>query len=231
MFQNFVLLDVSFRILVIRTQFLVNVPVLSKQNVSNCEPYTVFCGYVPDMPLKPNLNKDSEQVKLKNIGKGGGADEVRKSTNLKNTNNLSMSLTSCKYKVAKNAIKLTITTSPTNIPVDLSISGSLTVRLRILRIIRPRCVVKPVFMTIEQVFCFVSRIFEPQQIQVFEVQIQEMCWIWNLPIGIDQPVRLASFTQISPQPTRQSAATSVYYSGIYVSPGTRSLLSIISSLP
>ena len=90
------------------------------------------------MPLKPNLSKESEYAKLKNMGSGGGADEVRKSTNLKNTNSLSISLTSCKYKVAKNVIKLTITTSATKMPVDLSMSGSLTVRFNIFLMIRPR---------------------------------------------------------------------------------------------
>ena len=83
-----------FSTFVIFTSGRVKVPVLSKQNIFNREPSTVFCGSVPEIPLEPNLYKEKEYARLNRIGKGGGAEDAKKSINLKKTNSLSMSLTS-----------------------------------------------------------------------------------------------------------------------------------------
>lgn len=174
------------------TSFLVNVPVLSKQNVLICAPSTVFCGYVPVMPLYPSLNKHIEQARLKNMGRGGGADDDRNSMHLKNTMTLSISYLSIKNMVAKNMIKPMITTSNTNMRVVLMISGSLTVLFIIFLIILPRCVVKPVLITTEYVFpFFVYSTLDPSQIHILELLISDSYYILNLPIGNDSPVKFA----------------------------------------
>lgn len=75
-----------------RTSGLVKVPVLSKQNIFIRDPSTVFCGSVPDIPFELRRYNEKEYARLKKIGKGGGAEETRKSINLKNTKSLSISL-------------------------------------------------------------------------------------------------------------------------------------------
>lgn len=81
------------------------------------------------------------------MGKGGGAEEARKSMNLKNTNNLSISLSNNIRMVEKYTRRPTISTSITNIKVDLKISGSLTLLFNIFLIICPLKVSNPVLMT------------------------------------------------------------------------------------
>ena len=96
------------------------------------------------------------------MGKGGGADEARKSINLKTINNFYMSLCNSKNNVAKNVMIPTITTYSTKTMVVLNISGSLTVLFNIFLIILPRWVAKPVLITIANVCPFlVSSTFEP----------------------------------------------------------------------
>ena len=130
---------------------MVNVPVLSKQNVLTWAPYTVFCGYVPDIPLEPSLKRLNEYAKLKKMGRGGGAEDTKKSINLKNTNNLDISLLSCKNSVVKKVIMLTMSTIKIKPRVDLSISGSFIVLFSIFLIILPLWLVKPVFITMAKV--------------------------------------------------------------------------------
>lgn len=71
------------------------------------------------------------------MGSGGGAEEARKSMNLKNTNSLSISLSNNILMVERYTRRLTKTTSNTNINVDLKISGSLTVLFSIFLMICP----------------------------------------------------------------------------------------------
>ncbi len=82
------------------------------------------------------------------MGSGGGAEEARKSMNLKNTNSLSISLSNKILMVERYTRRLTETTSNTNIKVDLKISGSLTVLFNIFLIICPLNVWNPVLITI-----------------------------------------------------------------------------------
>lgn len=156
------------------TSFLVNVPVLSKQKVFTCAPSTVFWGSVPVIPRYPSLSKEKEYAKLKNIGRGGGAAEARKSINLKKTNNLSISSLSIRCMMTKKVMKLTMTTYSTKIRVVRIMSGSLTVLFKILRIIRPRWVVNPVLITTAYVLsAFVSKTLDPSKIQTFELLISD----------------------------------------------------------
>jgi hypothetical protein len=75
---------------------------------------------------------------LKKIGRGGGAEDDRKSKNLKKIKIGSMLSRSNRNKVAKKVMMLTQTTSATNIKVVRMISGSLIVLFIIFLIIRPR---------------------------------------------------------------------------------------------
>lgn len=73
-----------------------------------------------------------------------------------------MSLWRRRYRVAKNVITLTMTTSSTNTMVVLRISGPFTVLFNIFLIMRPLCVVKPVLIATEKVLpFFVSNTFDP----------------------------------------------------------------------
>ena len=85
------------------------------------------------------------------MGRGGGAEDTKKSINLKNTNNLDISLLSCKNSVVKKVIMLTMSTIKIKPRVDLSISGSFIVLFSIFLIILPLWLVNPVFITMAKV--------------------------------------------------------------------------------
>lgn len=93
----------------------------------------------------------------------------------------------------------TANVSHKNKSADLKKAGTFGTLVNILRMIRPRRVAYPTFITITRLYSRTSSTLAPSTIHDVSDLVCNKSLAGNLPTGMLSPVKLASFTNTSPE--------------------------------